>query len=88
MEASREPKFLILLKFTKELSYQYEGHDRVLYTLYKAHRQFFAFYQGNEATDQDFLNIFNTPITASYQIVATWMGTNKSLYITANVGER
>ena len=78
-ETRRELDMLSLLTFTKEISYCYEGHKHVAHRLYEAQCRFFTLYQGKDATDQDYLERFNTTVAMLNQIGAARIGNDGTL---------
>ena len=76
---SRAINVLGLLGFIKEFSYHYEGHRQVAHSLYEDHHTLSTLYQGRDAMDQDFLDIFKTNVAVFYQIEDTGMGSNNAL---------
>ena len=79
VEVSRELGVLGQLSFIKEISYRYEVYKHMAHILYEAHCRFFTLYQVKGATNQDYLERFNTTTAVLDQIRATGMGSDIAL---------
>ena len=78
-EVSRYINVPSLLRFIKEFSYCYKRHKHMAHSLYKSKIQLFVFYQGKEASGQDFLEKFNTGIAMLEQIGDTEIRSDSAL---------
>ena len=61
-EVSSGLDVLRFLKFIKEVPYWYEGKNLLEHSMYDAQQHFFTIYQGKDANEQEYMEIFNTNI--------------------------